>query len=140
MSALNAETTGAPAEATPGDDGEDQPAGRRPRAYLVSDVLLYREGLSLLFQGKGQLELIGAGPPTEQTLRLLERSSPDAVILDLAMRDSIAFAEQIRDRIPRAKTVAFCVSDLDRRVVACTQAGISGDVPKDGAAADIVRP
>ena len=139
MSASRTESIDGPAEAVPGDDGEDQATGaRRPKAYVVSDVLLYREGLSHQCHDNGQLDFIGSGPPTEETLQLLERIPPDAVILDLAMRDSIGFAEQIRDRVPRAKIVAFAVSNLDHRVVACAQAGICGYVPKDGTAVDIV--
>jgi two-component system, NarL family, nitrate/nitrite response regulator NarL len=105
----------------------------------VSDVLLYREGLSSHLQKNGQLHFVGAGPPTEGTLRRLERLLPDAIILDLAMNNSIAFAEQIRDRVRCAKAVAFAVSDLDDRVVACAKAGICGYVQKDGTAEDIVK-
>jgi len=104
----------------------------------VSDVLLYREGLSFHLQKNKRLDFIGAGPPTESTLLELESSSPDAVIIDLGMRDGIAFAEQIRDRVRRAKTVAFAVSDLDKCMVACAKAGICGYVPKDGTAEDII--
>jgi DNA-binding NarL/FixJ family response regulator len=106
---------------------------------VVSDVLLYREGLSSYLQKNGRLHFIGSGPPTEGTLRLLERLLPDAIILDLAMNDSIAFAEHVRDRIRCAKTVAFAVSELDDRVVACAKAGICGYVHKDGTAEDIVE-
>jgi two-component system nitrate/nitrite response regulator NarL len=119
-------------------DGDRNPGPQRPKAYIVSDVLLYREGLSFHLQDNKRLDFIGAGPPTEATLLELERSSPDAVIVDLGMRDGIAFAEQVRDRVSHAKTVAFAVSDLDRCMVACAKAGICGYVPKDGTAEDIV--
>jgi DNA-binding NarL/FixJ family response regulator len=120
-------------------DEEDRARSRRrPKAYVVTDVLLYREGLSSHLQKNNRLEFVGAGPPTEATLVTLERLLPDAVIIDLAMRDSIGFAEQVRDRVARAKTVAFAVSELDNRVVACAKAGICGYVPKDGTAKDIV--
>lgn len=117
----------------------DRRTGRqRPKAYVVSDVLLYREGLSAHLHKDGRLEFIGSGTPSAETLQLLERLSPDAVIIDLAMRDSLAFAEQIRDRIRRARTIAFAVSDLDAGVVACARAGICGYVSKDGTTEDIV--
>lgn len=124
----------------PGDQAKSRPStARGPTAYVVSDVLLYREGLSSYLQKNGRLHFIGAGPPTEGTLHLLERLLPDAIILDLAMNGSIAFAEQIRDRIRCAKAVAFAVSELDDRVVACAKAGICGYVHKDGTAEDIVE-
>jgi DNA-binding NarL/FixJ family response regulator len=139
MSPLRPEPISAPATTFPGDDGEDQASGRRrPKAYIVSDVLLYREGLSSHLHNSDRLDIVGAGPPTEETLRLLERFQPDAVILDLAMRNSIAFAEQIRDRVHRAKTVAFAASELDHHMVACAKARIGGYVLKDGTAEDIV--
>jgi DNA-binding NarL/FixJ family response regulator len=120
------------------DQEPDARGRRRPRAYVVSDVLLYREGLSAHLHKNDRLAFLGAGPPGEPTLKTLERLLPDAVILDLAMRDALEFAAQIRDRIAGAKTVAFAVSDLDSRVVACAKAGICGYVPKDGTAEDIV--
>jgi len=101
-------------------------------------VLLYREGLSSHLQKHGRIDFVGAGPPSEATLLKLERLLPDAVVIDLAMRDSVAFAEQIRDRVTCAKTVAFAVSDLDNRLVAYAKAGICGYVSKDGTGEDIV--
>jgi two-component system nitrate/nitrite response regulator NarL len=104
----------------------------------VSDVLLFRESLSVHLRKDGRLEFVGAGLPTEDTLVALEKLAPDAVILDLAMRDSIEFAQQIRDRARHARTVAFAASDIGQRVVACARAGICGYIPKDGTANDIV--
>jgi DNA-binding NarL/FixJ family response regulator len=139
MSSAKWGSLGALDRSAPGNEDEDRSRGsQRPRTYVVSDVLLYREGLSSHLQKSKRLDFIGAGPPTEATLSALECLSPDAVILDLAMRDSIAFAEQIRDRVQRAKTVAFAVSDIENCVVACAKAGISGYVPKDGTAEDII--
>jgi two-component system nitrate/nitrite response regulator NarL len=139
MSVSRLQSTNVRGSVAPGLTNGAQNAGqRRPTAYVVSDVLLYREGLSSHLRKNGRLNFVGAGPPTDETLRLLERLSPDAVIVDLAMRDSIVFAEQIRDRVHGAKTVAFAVSDLDKCVVACAKAGICGYVPKDGTAEDIV--
>ncbi len=140
MSALRPDSGSAPgAAAALREDPNDRASGlRQPKVYVVSDVLLYREGLASHLRANDRLAFMGAGPPTEETLRLLERSSPDAAIIDLAMRDSIAFAEQIRDRVRGAKTVAFAVADLDQQVVAYARAGICGYVAKDGTAEDIV--
>src|SRR5574338_24277 len=139
MSIPRGASTSAPEELASGKERMDQPnSRRRPQAYVVSDVLLYREGLSSHLYKDGRLEFVGSGTPSAETLQLLERLSPDAVIIDLAMRDSLAFAEQIRDRIRHAKTIAFAVSNLDAGVIACVKAGICGYVPKDGTTEDIV--
>jgi len=121
-----------------GDGDSPAHSRRRPRAYVVTDVLLYREGLSAHLQKNNQLEFIGAGPPTETTLVTLERLRPEALILDLAMRDGMGFAKQVRDRIAETKIVAFAVSEPDKHVIACAKAGICGYVPKDGTVQDIV--
>ena len=111
---------------------------RRPRAYVVTDVQLYREALSAHLQKNGQLEFVGAGPPTEATLVAVERLLPEALILDLAMREGMGFAKRVRDRIAQTKIVAFAVSEPDKQVIACVKAGICGYVPKDGTVQDIV--
>jgi two-component system nitrate/nitrite response regulator NarL len=139
MSRSTRSLTIAPPQAIPDQDKDYRPRDRgRPKVYVVSDVLLYREGLSSRLQKNDRLEFIGAGPPTEATLIKLGRSSPDAAIVDLAMRDSIGFAQQIHDRVTCARIVAFAVSDIDKRVIACAKAGICGFVPKEGTAEDIV--
>src|SRR5215207_2760272 len=93
---------------SPGSDEKDWAHGaERPNAFVVSDVLLYREGLSFHLQKSALIDFVGAGAPTEETLKLIERLSPDAIIVDLGMCDSIAFAEQVRDRVCRSKTIAF---------------------------------
>lgn len=122
-----------------GGDGNSQARNRRrPRVYVVTDVLLYREGLSAHLRKNNALEFIGAGSPTEATLIMLERLRPEALILDLAMREGLGFAKQVRDRIAQTKIVAFAVSEPDKHVIACAKAGICGYVPKDGTVQDIV--
>lgn len=69
---------------------------------------------------------------------MLERLRPEALILDLAMREGLGFAEQVRDRIAQTKIVAFAVSEPDKNVIACAKAGICGYVPKNGTVQDIV--
>lgn len=120
-------------------DGDSRPRNRRrPRAYVVTDVLLYREGLSAHLQNNNQLDFVGAGPPTEATLVTLERLLPEALILDLAMHEGMDFARRVRERIAQTKIVAFAVSEPDKHVIACAKAGICGYVPKDGTVQDIV--
>src|SRR5258708_25450108 len=72
---------------------------RPPKIYVVTDVLLYREGLSSHLQKDDRIDFVGAGPPSEATLVKLKQLSPDAVVIDLAMRDSIGFVQHIRDRV-----------------------------------------
>jgi DNA-binding NarL/FixJ family response regulator len=119
-------------------DGSRVQGQRRPKTYVVTDVLLYREGLSSHLQEDDRVDFVGAGPPTEVTLAKLKQLSPDAVVVDLAMRDSIRFVQQIHDCLAGVKVVAFAVSDLDSRVVAYAKAGICGYVPKDGTAEDVI--
>lgn len=122
-----------------GGDGNSQARNRRrPKVYVVTDVLLYRESLSAHLRKNNALEFIGAGSPTEATLTMLERLRPEALILDLAMREGLGFAEQVRDRIAQTKIVAFAVSEPDKNVIACAKAGICGYVPKNGTVQDIV--
>lgn len=121
------------------DDEARTQRQRRPKTYVVTDVLLYREGLSSHLQKDDRVDFVGAGPPGEATLLKLAQLCPDAVVVDLAMRDSISFVQQIRDRLAGASVVAFAVSDdLDSRLVAYAKAGICGYVPKDGTAEDVI--
>ena len=105
--------------------------------FIISDVRLYRDGLSSSLAHEGSLEVLGASEPSP-TLDRLARLVPDAIIFDITMRDGLQLARELHVRWPNAKIVAFAVSDIDCEIVAGAMAGISGYVHRDGSIRDLV--
>ena len=110
----------------------------RPTVFIISDVRLYREGLSWNLTHEGSLEVLGASGPLALTFDSLERQAPDAIIFDITMRDGLRLARELHGRLPNAKIVAFAVSGIDDEIMSGAMAGISGYVHRDGSVCDLV--
>ncbi len=110
----------------------------KPTVFIISDVRLYREGLSWNLTHEGSLEVVGASGLSSITAESLEAQSPDAIIFDITMRDGLQLARALHARLPDAKIVAFAVSDIDGEIVTGAMAGISGYVHRDAGIGDLV--
>src|SRR5712691_3783068 len=110
----------------------------RPTVFIISDVRLYREGLSWNLTHEGSLEVLGASGPSASTFEFLEGQAPDAIVFDITIRDGLQLARELHARLPHAKIVAFAVADIDGEIVTGAMAGISGYVHRDGSVGDLV--
>ncbi len=124
---------------TRNEDSSSPPATSKFTAFILSDVRLYREGLAWSLAGEGSLDPVGSAEPSESTLERLVSLAPDVIILDMAVRDALEIARTLRARLPRAKIVAFAVSNVDTEIVSCAMAGICGYVRRDGTVDDLVK-
>src|SRR4051794_29692913 len=95
------------------------------KVFVLSDVLLYREGLSRHLERDRRIKLIGSGPPLAHILDSLAFDGPGVVVMDLSIPDSLTISRSIREQQPQVKVVVFAVSDLSEEVVACARAGVS---------------
>jgi DNA-binding NarL/FixJ family response regulator len=116
---------------------ESQLGATRFRVYLISDIRLYREGLNSIPVLQTQLEIVGTGDSGDFLERILPLR-PDCLLLDLAARDSLTIPRLARQVLPALRVVAFAVADVDEKVLACAEAGISSYVLQDGSPEDLV--
>jgi two-component system nitrate/nitrite response regulator NarL len=112
-------------------------SARRLRAFIVSNVRLYREGVAISLARDESLDVIGTSAAATALLHIVELR-PNVVLLDSSLIDNPALLRRMRDILPDLKVAAFAVSDDDRDVIACAAAGISAFVPCDGSAADLI--
>src|SRR5687767_3564447 len=84
-----------------------------PGVFIISDVRLYRDSLSLSLAQDGSLRILGAAAPSALTIGAMEAQAPDAIIIDIKMRDGLQLARELHLRLPRIKIVAFAVSAID---------------------------
>ena len=106
-----------------------------PRVYIISDVRLYRDGLTSVLQG--HLKVIGKGRSCD-FLDQIASLHLDVLLLDLTVRDSLQMPRRARQIFPALPVVAFAVRELEPDVLALAEAGISGYVMDDGTAEDLV--
>ena len=113
------------------------PLHNRIRVLVVSDVLLYREGLIASLKGEAGLEVIDAisGSGAIAQVQVL---APDIMLLDASLRDSLALAREVRCLTPGVRIVGFGVTLAERGILACAEAGLAGFVGTDGTVEELV--
>jgi len=113
---------------------------RRPergtaRVYTVCEVRLYCEGLISILQSR--LEMVGAGGSGD-FLDRITALRPDVLLLDLAAHDSLTIPRRAQQVLPAVRVVAFAVAEIDEKILACAEAGISSYVMHDGSSEDLI--
>jgi CheY-like chemotaxis protein len=88
-----------------------------PRILVVDDENIFRETLSVMLEQSGYR--VSTAKDGEEALAMLDRITPDLILLDVHMPhlDGIAFLRQLRSH-PKRKNVPVilltCIEDLDR--------------------------
>jgi DNA-binding NarL/FixJ family response regulator len=102
----------------------------RPRVLLVDDHQLFRAGV------RGELgptvDVVGEADEVETAIRLIDRTRPDVVLLDVHMPGGggQAVIEAVRGLQPEVRFLALSVSDAPEDVIAVIRAGARGYVTK----------
>lgn len=114
--------------------GAPQPGDPLPRALIVSEVMLFREGLRAGLARIGALE-VSAGAP-DDAHAIVGRRKIDIVILDASRPCALAHAGALRSAWPHLKLIAFGICNSED-VLTGAQSGICAFVGEDGQVADI---
>jgi two-component system, NarL family, nitrate/nitrite response regulator NarL len=112
-------------------------ATQPPRAIIISDVRLYREGLAFSLARDRRIAVVGIAHSLDEALPIIVGVRPDVVVLDMATAESLAMPKAICAAAPQTKIVAFAVGETEHDIWACAEAGIAGFVARDGSANDL---
>lgn len=106
--------------------------GARLRVLLADDHPLVLVGLRRVLEEASGFEVVGEARAADEVLALVQRSSPDVVVLDLRLPrlGGLRCLEQIRDRHPGVKVVVLSVSSDPADVRAALARGASGYIAK----------
>lgn len=106
-----------------------------PTAVIISDVLLYREGVRDGMLRLGGIEIVAAIGSAGVT-DLLESPLPDLVIIDASRPATLAVARMLAQLAPSIRIIGFGIGDHDE-ALAGVEAGITAFVGQEGSVADI---
>jgi two-component system nitrate/nitrite response regulator NarL len=106
-----------------------------PRALIVSEVMLFREGLRAGLARIGSLEVVAAAAPDEAHA-MVRRHAIDIVILDASRHCALAHAAALHNAWPHLKLVAFGICNHQDMLVGA-EFGICAFVGEDGEIADV---
>ena len=112
---------------------------RRIRVAVVDDHPVVREGLVLILQTQSDFEIVGEGETGPDAIDLVERLSPDVLMLDLELPglDGVAVLRRLRERGATTRVIAFTVFDTDDRIIGAVEAGAAGYLLKGAPSAEL---
>jgi two-component system, NarL family, nitrate/nitrite response regulator NarL len=109
----------------------------RPRVFIVSDVRLLCDGLTLSLSQQPSLMVVGSADPAFASARLADLH-PHVVLLDVGSPRGLDMPPLFRQVLPDVKIVAIAVNDVEQEVFACADARVSGFVSRNGSLQDLV--
>jgi DNA-binding NarL/FixJ family response regulator len=107
------------------------------RVLIVDDQPLVRAGLRRILEAQDDIEVGGEASDGEEALRLLARSRPDVVLMDIRM-PGLDGIETTR-RLTGARVLILTTFELDEYIVDALRAGASGFLLKDVEPAELVQ-
>jgi two-component system nitrate/nitrite response regulator NarL len=108
-----------------------------PTVFIVSDVRLLCDGLVLSLSQQPSLAVVGSADLTISPTDIAA-ARPDVVLLDVGTDGGIDMLLAFRQALPDLKIIAVAVAEVEREVVACAEAGVSGFVSRNGSIQDLV--
>ena len=109
------------------------------RIILVDDHALVRAGLRVLIESIQGVEVAGEAGNGTAALEMVEKSTPDIVLLDLAMPEAngLAVTEALKKRFPRVKVIILSMHRRGEFVMDALRAGADGYLVKDAATGEL---
>ena len=110
------------------------------RVLLVENHLALRQGLTALFSGESDIEIVGVAENGRQALRRVAALCPDLVLVDLSMPglNGIQTTRQIRQLYPQVKVVVLSLHSDEEYIFQALQAGAAGYVLKQSGATELL--
>ena len=111
------------------------------RVFVAEDHALVREGLVLLINSHGDMEVVGEAGDGESAWRVVRDVSPDVAVLDVSLPqlNGAQVAGRIRAGCPTVKILGLSAYGDAAHVRAFVEAGASGYLLKHAAACELVE-
>jgi two-component system, NarL family, nitrate/nitrite response regulator NarL len=101
------------------------------RVAIVTHIRLYGEGLADALRRRG-IDVVATAADKEAALDGVARGRPDVALVDVAAPDGIATVHALASEEPSVKVIALGVTETERDVIACAEAGAASYVSRDG--------
>jgi CheY-like chemotaxis protein len=113
----------------------------RFRILVAEDDESFLDAITLLLERDGRFTVSGRACDGREAVKLTERLSPDAVVMDIEMPvlDGVEATRQLRTAAPELPIVAVSGHDYEERVLEIRQAGADDYVRKARLADELPR-
>ena len=114
---------------------------RAIRALLVDDHAVVRDGLRMILESAGDVEVVGEAENGHEAVRKAEELRPNVVVLDVAMPllSGAETARQILHRRPEIKILVLTTYSEPEVVRDLIATGVSGYLTKDAASDQLLN-
>lgn len=109
--------------------------------FLCDDHAIFREGLRLLLEATGEINVIGEAANGHRAVAETKRLRPDVVLMDIAMPllNGVEATRRIAREVPGSKVVILSTYSDDQHVQQAVAAGVAGYLMKETASHDLLR-
>ncbi|HVN55647.1 MAG TPA: response regulator transcription factor [Anaerolineaceae bacterium] len=106
---------------------------KRVRMVVVDDHTLFRRGLVSLLADIPEFQVVGEAEDGEQALKVIQRTEPDVVLLDVNMprMDGIQTVQTLRDQKNKVQILMLTISNQDEDLLGALMAGANGYLLKN---------
>ena len=113
----------------------------RTTVFLLDDHEMVREGLKVMLEASGRIEVVGESDSAQEAARRIPAIRPDVAILDARLPDGsgIEVCRTIRAVDANLKALILTSYDDDEALFSAIMAGASGYVLKDVKGQDIIE-
>ncbi len=103
------------------------------RVLIADDHPVVRAGLEGMLSRQPDLEVVAEAANGREAVELVERLSPDVVLMDLRMpeMEGVAAIEEISARRPGTRVLVLTTYDSDADILRAVEAGATGYLLKD---------
>lgn len=111
------------------------------QVMLADDHILMREGIRQLLEFDGSIEVIGEANDGVECLELLEKISPQVLLLDINMprKNGIDVLEEIKKKKIPVKVLILTVHNEIEYLVKAVDIGVDGYILKDSESAELKK-
>jgi DNA-binding NarL/FixJ family response regulator len=112
----------------------------KKKIFIAEDHQLFREGLKSLLVSSGEYEMVGEARNGLEAVRLVKKTMPDLLLLDLSMpkMSGISVINEIKSIYPEVKILALTIHESDEYVLEAFNAGADGYCIKDASRQELL--
>lgn len=110
------------------------------RIMLVDDHTLFRQGVRMLLEAQGDLEVVAEASEGAEALDKARQARPEVVLMDITMKgmDGLSATRKLLQEMPQAKVLILTMHGGDNYFFSALEAGASGYLLKEAAFSDVI--
>jgi len=108
--------------------------------FIADDHAVVRDGLRLLIESQSDMKVVSEASNGREAARQVLRTSPDVVIMDLAMPElnGVEATRQIRQNCPATKVIILSMHSSSEHIFQALKAGAHGYLLKESAGMEVI--